>query len=81
MAHRVLERRKVLGKMAKLWEESMITSELKRELYERAMIPTVVHNSKTRGEKVEAFELMRLSSICGIGRVNRVRDSLREVRA
>ena len=47
VAHRVLEGRKVWGTMAKLWKENMISREVKRELYERVVIPTVVYGSET----------------------------------
>ena len=47
VAHRVFEGRKKLGTMAKLWKENMISREIKREVYERVMIPTMVHGSET----------------------------------
>ena len=47
VAHRVLEGRKVWGTMARLWKENMIFREVKRELYERVVIPTVVYGSET----------------------------------
>ena len=47
VAHRVLEGRKVWGTMAKLWKENMISREVKRELYERVVIPTLVYGSET----------------------------------
>ena len=43
MAHRVLEGRKVWRTNAKLWKENMISREVKRELYERVVIPTVFY--------------------------------------
>ena len=47
MVHRVLEGRKVCGTMAKLWKENVISRELKRELYERVVIPSIVYGSET----------------------------------
>ena len=47
VAHRVLEGRKVCGTMAKLWKENMISRGVKRELYERLVILTVVYGSET----------------------------------
>ena len=47
MAHRVLEARKVWGTMENLWKENIISIEVKRELYERVVIPTVVYYSET----------------------------------
>ena len=87
VAHRVLEGRKVWGTMAKLWKENMISREVKRELYERVVIPTVVYGSETwslsaqERRKIEVFEMMCLRNICGIRRVDRVRNAIiREVR-
>ena len=47
MAHRVLDGRKVWATVAKLWKENMISREIKRELYERVVILTVVYGSET----------------------------------
>ena len=46
-AHRFFEERKVWETMSKLWKESMISKEVKRELYERVVIPTVIYGSET----------------------------------
>ena len=46
VAHRVLDGRKVWGRMAKLWKENMISREVKRGLYERVVIQTVVYGSE-----------------------------------
>ena len=47
MTHMVFKRRKTWGSMAKLWKENMIFREVKREFYERVMIPTLVYGSET----------------------------------
>ena len=47
VAHRVLEGRKVWRTIAKLWKTNMISREVKRELYETVVIPTVVYGSET----------------------------------
>ena len=47
VAHTVAEGRMVWGTMAKLWKENMISREVKRELKERVVIPTVVYGSET----------------------------------
>ena len=78
----MLEGRKVWGTMAKLWKENMISREVKRELYERVVIPTVVYGSETwslsaqERRKIEVFEMMCLRNICGIRRVDRVRNTI-----
>ena len=55
--------------------------EVKRELYERAVIRTVVYGLETwslstqERRKVEVFEMMCFRNICGIRRVDRVRNA------
>ena len=47
--------------MAKLWKENMISREVKKELYKRVVIPTVIHDSETwslsaqERRKIEVF--------------------------
>ena len=82
VAHRVVEGRKLGGRMPKLWRENTISREVKRELYERVVVPTMVYGSETwslsaqEKRKIEAFEMMCLRKVCGIRRVDRVRNSL-----
>ena len=70
--------------MAKLWKENIISREVKRELYERVVIPTVVYGSEKGSlsaqerRKVGVFEMMCLRNICGIRRVRNA--IIREVR-
>ena len=72
--------------MEKLWKENMISRKVKRELYERGVIQTVVYGSETiisaqERRRIELFEMMCLRNICGIRRVERVRNAIiREVR-
>ena len=60
----------------------MISREVKRELYERVVIPTVVYGSETwslsaqERRKIELFEMMCLRNICGIRRVDRMRNTI-----
>ena len=58
-AHRLLEGRKVWGKMVKLWKENVICREVKRELYEGVVIPTVVYGSETWSSKCTREEKNR----------------------
>ena len=66
-----LREERVWETMAKLWKESIISSEVKRELYERVVIPTVVYGSETWvlstqwRRKIEIFEMVCLKNICG----------------
>ena len=67
--------------MAKLLKENMISVEVKLEIYERVVIPTVVYGSETLSvsaqemSTIEVFETMCLSNICGIRRAGRVRKT------
>ena len=60
----------------------MISRELKLELYERIVIPTLVYGSETwslsarERRKIEVFEMMRFRNIFGIRRVDRVRNAI-----
>ena len=62
VAHRVLEGRKVWGMMTRLRKENVISREVKRELYERVVIPTVVYGTEMwslsvqERRKIEVFE-------------------------
>ena len=82
VARRVLDGRKVWGTMAKLWNENMISRKLKREYYERVVIPSVVYGSETLSlseqerRKIKVFEVMCLRNICGIRGVDRVRNAI-----
>ena len=60
----------------------MGSREVKRELYERVVIPTVVYDSETwslgaqERSKMELFKMICLRNICGIRKIDRVRKSL-----
>ena len=83
VAHRVVDGRKVWGTMAKLWKKNIISREVKRELYERIVIPTRVYGSETwslsaqERRKIEVFEMMCLRNMCG---QSEIRNNKREVR-
>ena len=63
-------------------KENMISREVKLEIYERVLIPTMVYDSEMwtlstqERRKIEVFELMCLRNICFIRRADRVRNSL-----
>ena len=60
----------------------MISKEVKRELYENVVKQTVIYDSETwslstqERRKIEIFEMTCLRNICGIGRADRLRNSL-----
>ena len=47
MAHMLLEKGAILGAIGKVMKENIIFREVKRKLYERLLIPFVVHGSET----------------------------------
>ena len=61
--------------MGKLWREKSIFREVKRELYERVVIPTIVYGSETwslssqERRKIEVFKMTCLRNIFGMRRV------------
>ena len=65
VAHRVLEERK-------LWKENIISRGVKRELYRRVVILTVVYDPETwslstqERRKIEVVEIMGLRNVCGL---------------
>ena len=56
--------------------------DLKRELYERIVVPTVMYGSESWGMKVEergkldVAEMKCLRSMCGVTRMDRVRNEV-----
>ena len=83
VAHRGLEGRKVWWKLANLWKENRISREVKQELYGRVVIPTVVYGSETwslseqERRNIEVFEMMCLRNICGLRKMDRVRNAIK----
>ena len=55
-----------------MWKEKVISREVKRELYQTVVIPTIVYDSETwslstrERRKIEVFEMICLRNICGI---------------
>ena len=85
VTHRVLERRRFWETMVKLWKENIMSREVNPELYERVVISTVVSGSETwslsarERRKIEVFEMnigSCLRNICGLRRVDRVRNAI-----
>ena len=68
--------------MPKLWKEDIISRDIKRELYERVLTPSVAYYSETwslsaeERSKIEVVEIMCLRNICGIRRVDRMRNAI-----
>ena len=68
VVYRLLERRKVWETMRKLWKANRISRKVKRELYERTVIPTVVFGSETWS--LSAQEKIKTE---GVGQIRRAR--------
>ena len=75
-------KKKMLEIFGKLWKGEVISREIKRALYERRVIPTVVYGPETwtlsvqEKRKYEVFEIMYLRNIYGIRRSERMINSL-----
>merc|ERR1712074_59765 len=60
------------GAMKKMWKSRSLSVDLKRELYERIVVPTVMYGSESWGMKVEergkldVAEMKCLRSMCGV---------------
>jgi len=79
---RVGEGMKTFGAMKKMWKSRSLSVDLKRELYERIVVPTVMYGSESWGMKVEergkldVAEMKCLRSMCGVTRMDRVRNEV-----
>merc|ERR1712121_55348 len=79
---RIQEGVKAFGAMKKVWNERNVTLGVKRELYERIVVPTVMYGSETwamRAEeknKLDVTEMNCLRSMCGVTRRDRVRNEV-----
>ena len=74
---RVGEGLRTFGAMKKMWNSRSVSMNVKRELYERIVVPTVMYGSETWGmklgdrKKLNVAEMKCLRSICGVTRMNR----------
>ena len=79
---RVGEGMKTFGAMKRMWKSRSLNVEVKRELYERIVVPTVMYGSESWGIKVEerdkldVAEMKCLRSMCGVTRMDRVRNEV-----
>ena len=79
---RVHEGVKAFGAMARVWNERSVSIGVKRDLYERIVVPTVMYGSESWGMRVEernkldVAEMNCLRSICGVTRRDRVRNEV-----
>ena len=79
---RVGEGTRTFGAMKRMWSGRSVTLRVKRELYERIVVPTVMYGSEAWGMKVEerdkldVAEMKCLRSMCGVTRMDRVRNEV-----
>ena len=68
--------------MKRMWNSRSLTVGVKRELYERIVVPTVMYGSESWGMKVEerdkldVAEMKCLRSMCGVTRMDKVRNEV-----
>ena len=79
---RLGEGMRAFGAMKRVWSGRSVTVRVKRELYERVVVPTVMYGSESWGlkveerEKLDVAEMKCLRSICGVTRMDRVRNEV-----
>merc|ERR1711915_562951 len=78
--HRVNEECKVLGAVKKVMKNRGLGMDVKRVLYEKVIVPTVMYGSESWGmketerQKLNVFEMKCLRSMAGVSRLDRVRN-------
>ena len=79
---RVGEGMKTFGAMKRMWSGRSVTVSVKRELYERIVVPTVMYGSESWGmkvkerDKLDVAEMKCLRSKCGVTRMDRMRNEV-----
>ena len=79
---RVGEGMKTFGAMKRLWNVRSVNVRAKRELYERVVVPTVMYGSEAWGlrvkerRKLDVMEMRCLRSMCGVTRMDRLRNEV-----
>ena len=79
---RVGEGLRTFGAMKRMWSSRSVTVSVKRELYERVVVPTIMYGSESWGMKVternklDVSEMKCLRSICGVSRLDRLRNDV-----
>merc|ERR1712002_202066 len=79
---RVSEGMKTFGAMRRVWSERSVNVRVKRELYERIVVPTVMYGSESWGmrvkerNKLDVAEMKCLRNMCGVTRWDRWRNEV-----
>ena len=80
VCHRVKEGSKTLGAMKRVMKCRGLGMNVKKELYEKVVVPTVTYGSECWGmkvverQKLNVFEMKCLRSMAGVSRIDRVRN-------
>ena len=80
VTNRVKEGCKVLGALNSVIRNRSLGMNVKRALYEKVVVPTVLYGSelwglkKTERNKLNVFEMKCLRSMCGVTRLDRIRN-------
>ena len=80
MNYRIGEAKKVSGGLQKLWKRRCVTREAKVGMYEGIVEPSLLYGSEVWGQntyerkRIEAVEMNYLRNICGVKRIDRVRN-------
>ena len=80
ISHRITEARKAAGALGSLWKRRNISREAKVGMFEGIVEPSLMYGSevwvlnKSERKKIEAVEMNCLRSICGVRRIDRVRN-------
>ena len=83
MHHRVIEGCKVLGALKGVMKNRGLGMNVKKVLYEKVAVPTVMYGSESWGmkvterQKLNVFEMKCLSSMTGVSRLDMVRNVVR----
>ena len=82
MRHKVNEGCKVLGALRGVMKNRGLGMNVKKVLYEKVVVPTVMCGSEswgmevTKTQKLNVFEMKCLRSMTGVSRLNRVRNEV-----
>ena len=82
MRHRVNEGCKVLGALKGVMKNRGLGMNVKKVLYEKVVVPTVMYGSESWGmkvterQKLNVFEMKCLRSMTGVSRLDRVRNEV-----
>ena len=82
VSRRVGEGMKTFGAMKRMWSGRSVTVRVKRELYERIVLLTVMYGSESWGmkvkerDKLDVAEMKCRKNMCGVTRMDRVRNEV-----